>query len=127
MKQDELSGYELACGGVQEEIVCGCWIELYKEHNCYHVRMGEVGNKWTRWETFDNTFESPLKQARTAWSYFKLMARHGHIYPIKCNQCFPSRINNIFCHEKGCPNFGKFFDNHVGEWIDRNIEEEFED
>lgn len=126
MRQDSISAYELACGRVQRESINGCWIELYKESGCYHVRMGRNGEKWSRWETFDNTFESPLYQARVAWSYFKLLSRHGLIYPTKCDQCSPSTINGIFCHEHGCPNENKFFDNHEGEWMEREISDELE-
>lgn len=126
MKQNDVSAYNLACGAVQRAEINDCWIELHKESNCYHVRMGRIGEKWSRWETFDNTFESPLKQARSTWSYFKTLAKLGRVYPVKCNQCSSSRINGVFCHEKGCPNDYKTFDQYEGEWVN-NIEEDNEE
>lgn len=125
MKQNEVSTYDFACGAAQRTEINDCWIELYREHNCYHIRMGRNGEKWSRWETFDNAYESPLKQARTTWSYFKTLAKLGRVYPVKCNQCAASTINGVFCHEKGCRNDYKTFDQYEGEWLD-NIEEDEE-
>ena len=34
---------------------------------------------------------------------------------IKCNSCEVLVINNIICHEIGCPNAGKRWEN--GEWV----------
>jgi len=126
MKQNQVSAYDLNCGGVQKDYVNDCWIELYREHNCYHVRMGRNGEKWSRWETFDNTFESPLKLARTEWTKFKKLAKLGKVYPLKkCNQCDSFTVNGSYCHEKGCPNDSKIWDTYEGEWIE--IEEGFEE
>ena len=124
MKQNQVSAYDLNCGGVQKDYVNDCWIELYREHNCYHVRMGRNGEKWSRWETFDNTFESPLKCARSEWTKFKKLAKLGKVYPLKkCNQCDSATINGVYCHEKGCYNENKIWDSYEGEWIE-NIEED---
>jgi hypothetical protein len=32
-----------------------------------------------------------------------------------CDQCSPSVINGVFCHERGCPNEGKIWD--VDKWV----------
>lgn len=34
---------------------------------------------------------------------------------IDCDQCLAIMINGVFCHEIGCPNRGKTYEN--GEWI----------
>ena len=35
----------------------------------------------------------------------------------RCNQCAVLYINGVFCHETGCPNQGKRWDNVEGEWV----------
>jgi hypothetical protein len=35
---------------------------------------------------------------------------------IKCNQCNPSVINGVFCHESGCPNQGKKYNPESESW-----------
>jgi len=126
MKQNQVSAYDLALGCHQRTEVNDCWIELYKEHNCYHVRMGRIGCGYARWETFDNTFESPLKCARGRWSDFKKYANAKMVYPLgKCSQCNSFTVNGVYCHEHGCPNENKIWDWYEGEWIEPEIEEEF--
>jgi hypothetical protein len=34
---------------------------------------------------------------------------------MRCNQCEAAMINGVFCHETGCPNSRKTFEN--GEWV----------
>lgn len=123
MRQNKVSYYELACGGIQKDFVNDCWIELYREHDCYHVRMGRNHEKRSRWAVFDNTFEKPLECARSEWSKFKRFAKVGNVYPLKkCNQCDSFTINGIYCHEKGCPNDNKVWDAYNGEWIEDDNE-----
>lgn len=35
--------------------------------------------------------------------------------PVTCDQCQWARINGVFCHETGCPNQGKIWED--GEWV----------
>jgi hypothetical protein len=35
--------------------------------------------------------------------------------PPMCDQCQAAMINGVFCHETGCPNQGKVFED--GEWV----------
>ena len=39
------------------------------------------------------------------------------VYSIKCDECVAAMINGVFCHETGCPNQGKYWDNEDGMWI----------
>ena len=34
-----------------------------------------------------------------------------------CDSCNPSRINGVFCHERGCPNDGKSWDKERQQWV----------
>ena len=43
------------------------------------------------------------------YSQFRLMV------PIKCDQCEMLSINGVACHEQGCPNTFKTWEN--GEWV----------
>ncbi len=36
---------------------------------------------------------------------------------MKCNQCNPVMINGVFCHESGCPNQGKKWNNDTQEFM----------
>lgn len=36
---------------------------------------------------------------------------------MKCNQCELSRIQGVVCHETGCPNSGKTWDEDRESWI----------
>lgn len=45
---------------------------------------------------------------------------------MKCNQCDSAYINGVFCHEHGCPNRNKIWDNEEGEWINPKQDEEDE-
>jgi hypothetical protein len=40
----------------------------------------------------------------------------------KCNQCDSMTINGHYCHETGCPNTNKVWDNEEEEWV--GIEED---
>lgn len=42
--------------------------------------------------------------------------------PPKCNQCDSATINGVYCHEHGCPNINKIWDEENELWIP---EEEF--
>lgn len=83
-----LTAYNLACGGVQREEINGHWVELYKESNCYHVRTGKIGAKWSEWESFDNGEKSPLKLARECYNEFKdeIKNLHEFLYIIDLNE-----------------------------------------
>lgn len=67
----QITSYDLACGGVQREEINGHWVELYRESNCYHIRMGEIGHKWSEWETEDILDGESLKNARWHYAEFK--------------------------------------------------------
>lgn len=36
----------------------------------------------------------------------------------KCNQCDSATINGVYCHEHGCPNIDKFWDEENEMWMD---------
>lgn len=38
---------------------------------------------------------------------------------IRCDQCEACMINGVFCHETGCPNKGKRYED--GEWISQRV------
>lgn len=40
----------------------------------------------------------------------------------KCNQCDSMTINGVYCHEKGCPNINKVWDDELEMWIDKEYE-----
>ena len=45
----------------------------------------------------------------------------------KCNQCDSVTINGVYCHERGCPNTNKFWDEHNQEWVtEEEIFDDFE-
>lgn len=35
---------------------------------------------------------------------------------MKCNQCESAYINGVFCHETGCPNTRKRYNEDTDEW-----------
>ncbi|MFZ2992428.1 MAG: hypothetical protein WA061_01820 [Microgenomates group bacterium] len=74
----ELSRYELACGGVQEETINNHWVQLWHEAETYHIRMGETGKKWLKWEMFDSGYDDPLWLARQKYSEFKKEIQNGN-------------------------------------------------
>ena len=45
----------------------------------------------------------------------------------KCNQCDSSTINGVYCHEFGCPNWDKIWDDLAEEWVDENPDWEDDD
>lgn len=73
----QLSEYQLSCGYIQQKTLKTSYlfetkIELYKEHNCYHVRAfnyvkGSSSCDKIAWTTFDE-----LKNAR---KYFKSLSK----------------------------------------------------
>ena len=45
----------------------------------------------------------------------------------KCNQCDSAVINGVYCHEQGCPNINKFWDEYIEEWVtEEEIFDDFE-
>lgn len=121
--KNQLSAYELSCGGVQREIINNHWVELYREHNCYHIRMGMVGEKWSKWESFDGFYKSPLAQARDLYKEFRNNLKNLRIEK-KCKSCSANTVNGIFCHELGCLNSGKIWNPYDELWEEPEIEEE---
>lgn len=75
-----ITAYNLACGGVQREEINGYWVELYRESNCYHIRTGEIGQKWSQWETVDVEDKESLKNARLQYSEFKRTIKNFREY-----------------------------------------------
>jgi len=63
--------YSFACGYIQRIETAKMWKELYFEHNTFHVRSGELGNKWQVWENFDR---NELTKARKFYRSIKLNA-----------------------------------------------------
>lgn len=43
---------------------------------------------------------------------------------IDCNQCEAMMINNVFCHEPGCPNESKVWNPEEESWQDEELENE---
>lgn len=96
--KNQISAYDLACGGVQKEEFNNHWLELYREHNCYHVRMGKNGEKWSSWESFDSGDKSPLKLARNCYREFKNdiknLAEYLYIIDINERGEFRAHVDN---------------------------------
>ena len=45
----------------------------------------------------------------------------------KCNQCDSATINGFYCHEKGCPNIKKYWNDEEEMWMeDENFYEDGE-
>jgi hypothetical protein len=42
----------------------------------------------------------------------------------KCDQCESVYINGIYCHEHGCPNSKKIYDEEENAWVSQVDEEE---
>lgn len=40
---------------------------------------------------------------------------------MKCNQCNAAIINGVFCHEIGCPNMGKRYNDESEEWVQVHV------
>ena len=36
---------------------------------------------------------------------------------MNCDQCEAATINGVFCHEQGCPNRNKVYDDEEKRWI----------
>ena len=45
---------------------------------------------------------------------------------ISCNHCQPMMINRVFCHETGCPNSKKDWDEENEEWVTPANDEDYE-
>lgn len=45
---------------------------------------------------------------------------------IRCNCCQPMMINRVFCHETGCPNSKKDWDEENEEWVTPANDEDYE-
>lgn len=69
-KNGKTTGYGLACGYKQEFIRDTKKVELYMEHECYHVRFFDTGKqfKWIEW----NSTRS-LTDARKMFSLVKVI------------------------------------------------------
>lgn len=59
------SNYELSCGAfIRQRMKTTNSKELYKEHNCYHVRTFNYKGERTSWETRD-TYTEAVKLYRS--------------------------------------------------------------
>ena len=65
-KNGSLSAYGFACGHVDKREYKNSSVELYKEHNTYHVRRFIEGNR-DIWESFDT-----LKEAKRLFKLIPL-------------------------------------------------------
>ena len=45
---------------------------------------------------------------------------------IHCKECSPMMINRVFCHETGCPNSKKDWDEENEEWVTPANDEDYE-
>jgi len=68
-RDGSLTGYGLSCGYIERLEYCDSWKELYMEHSHYHVRYGEIGQKWQIWETFEI---NELTKARRLYKSIRL-------------------------------------------------------
>lgn len=69
-KNGLLTNYGLSCGYIERKEINNKWIELYKEHNCFHVRSGNLNNRYDIWNTFDN-LTGARKEYKTLLSKIK--------------------------------------------------------
>ena len=76
-KKGELTSYGLACGYHQVYLVHGLTrVELYREHNTYHVRLfPSAGGKWIQWESYDT-----LTEARKVYQY--MIRQYGGVNQV---------------------------------------------
>ena len=65
MKQSEfytkdgfLSYYGFRCGYIERKEANNKYKTMWLEHNCFHVRTGNIGVKYTTWESFDTLTEA---------------------------------------------------------------------
>lgn len=71
-KSGQLSAYGFACGYVEKEESTYKKKEMYKEHNCYHVKVFYYVNETSSldlWETFDS---NELTKARKLYNSIKI-------------------------------------------------------
>lgn len=57
LKDGSLSSYGLSCGYVESWRKNHEYFELYKEHNCFHVKYSKF-NVMQSWTSFDNLHEA---------------------------------------------------------------------
>jgi len=69
LEDGDWTKYALACGYVQREEDNGLYRELYMEHEHFHVRFGEIGQRYRIWETFEG---DQLTKARKRFQELKL-------------------------------------------------------
>jgi hypothetical protein len=70
-KSGQLSNYGFSCGYVEkkENKETRFTKQMYKEHNCFHVKVSKDGFKAHIWETFDS---NELTKARKFYNSIKI-------------------------------------------------------
>lgn len=68
-KSGLLTRYGYSCGYVDRIEKNGKWKEMYSEHTHFHVRSGNIGEKFQLWEVFSN---DELTKARNLYKSIKL-------------------------------------------------------
>lgn len=66
------TAYALHCGSVQRITNENHWLELYHEHNFYHVRFGPANQQFHKWEVFDTINEAWKLYNAIEKSFFKI-------------------------------------------------------
>ena len=46
--------------------------------------------------------------------------------PTKCNQCDSATVNGYYCHEHGCPNAHKVWDEEEEMWMEEEYDEDYQ-
>jgi predicted nucleic acid-binding Zn finger protein len=73
LKTGELSQYSFACGYCESAWIGEIHLEMWKEHQCYHVRAHDHGKPNGRifWDAFDDEIGAARKRYRQALKELK--------------------------------------------------------
>ena len=89
--------------------------DIFEDEN-YHS-LNEMLDQLDRWERKEIDTE---KEGLATVSSLQAAAAP------KCDQCDSAYINGVYCHEHGCPNRNKVWDEEAQEWVTPEQEEDLE-
>ena len=75
-KDGSLTDYSLSCGYIHRLKVNNSWLELYKEHNMYHVKAFDfTRHEQIMWDSFESLTRARKQFYRSARHLFELTQR----------------------------------------------------